>query len=511
MRTAGILLHISSLYDNFGIGTLGKCAYDFINFCKKSGVECWQVLPLGPTGYGDSPYQSVSAFAGNPNLIDLSILIEEGLINAADPALERLSAREWSSYEKYWEIKKEILSRAYIAFIDKKTELPKFKEFCNDNAAWLSDYATFMAIKHSRSMNMWTLWEDALRKREPEAISRVVAADAEHPAAPDSIGFWKFCQYIFIKQYTDLKAYANKNGIKIVGDMPIYVSMDSADIWANPELFELDEDLRPKSVAGCPPDDFAKTGQLWGNPVYNWDAHTKTDYAWWIRRMEAAGKLFDVVRIDHFRGFESFYAIPADAETAEIGTWKPGPGSMMFDIIKEKAVGCPKFIAENLGFLTPEVDEMLSKTGFPGMNVLEFAFDGSDSGYLPHNFKNNSVSYIGTHDNDTALGWYNAQDKKTRKRIRKYANKTSRETLPFALIRVLAASVSDLVVFQMQDLLNLGSQARMNTPSTIGGGNWLWQMNENALSDKLAGNLNKILSRYFRLPPAKKVKIKLVK
>jgi 4-alpha-glucanotransferase len=511
MRTAGILLHISSLHDRFGIGTLGKCAFDFIDFLKKSGMEAWQVLPLGPTGYGDSPYQSYSAFAGNPNLIDLSILIDEGLINAADPALDKLVAREYDSYEKLWGIKKEILSRAYIAFIDAKAETAEFKAFCAENAAWLDDYALYMAIKYSRAMNMWTLWEDALRKRDETAIAAFIAADNEHPAAPDGIGFWKFCQYEFFKQYAALRAYAKKSGIKIIGDMPIYVSMDSSDIWANPELFELTDDLRPKLVAGCPPDDFAKTGQLWGNPVYRWFEHNKTGYEWWIRRMEAAGKLFDVLRIDHFRGFESFYAIPADAETAENGTWKPGPGAPMFEVLKAKAMGAPKLIAENLGFLTPEVGEMLDTLGLPGMNVLEFAFDGSDSGYLPHNYKPHSVSYIGTHDNDTALGWYNTRDKKTRKRIRKYAGKLPGETLPYALIRLLAASVSELVVFQMQDVLGLGSSARMNTPSTIGGGNWLWQMNANAASDKLAANLKKILSRYFRLPPAKKVKVSIIK
>jgi 4-alpha-glucanotransferase len=511
MRTAGILLHISSLHDRYGIGTIGKCAYDFIDFCKKSGIDSWQVLPVGPTGYGDSPYQSYSAFAGNPNLIDLTVLIEEGLVNVADPALTKLEAREYDSYEKLWTTKKEILARAYIAFIDKKDEIPDFKAFCAENAEWLDDYALYMAIKYSRSMNMWTLWEDALRRREPQALDAFIKSDAEHPAAPDGIGFWKFCQYEFYKQYAAMRAYAAKNGIRIIGDMPIYVSMDSADIWANPELFELDEDLRPTLVAGCPPDDFAKTGQLWGNPVYRWEEHEGNCFAWWIRRMEAAGKLFDLLRIDHFRGFESFYAIPADAETAENGTWKPGPGARMFEVIKDNATALPKLIAENLGFLTPEVDEMLSELELPGMNVLEFAFDGSDSGYLPHNFKPHSVSYIGTHDNDTALGWYNAQDKKTRKRIRKYVAKLPGESIPFALIRLLAASVSELVVFQMQDILGLGSAARMNTPSTIGGGNWLWQMEAGSLTDKTAARINKLLKRYFRLPPVKKVKVRAVK
>jgi 4-alpha-glucanotransferase len=507
MRTAGILLHISSLYDKYGIGTLGKCAYDFVDFLKKSGMECWQMLPVGPTGYGDSPYQSYSAFAGNPNYIDLETLIHDELIAANDPALARLETRDFDNYETLWSVKKEALGRAYKVFIEKGSEAVDYADFCAKNAVWLDDYALYMAIKYSHHMNMWTKWEDPLRKREGTALAAFITANDADPTAENSIGFWKFCQYIFFKQYGALRKYAKQAGVKLIGDMPIYVSLDSSDVWANPELFDLDENLMPKNVAGCPPDEFAKTGQLWGNPVYFWFAHYKTMYKWWIRRMEASGKLFDILRIDHFRGFESYYAVPAEDETAEHGSWKTGPGAQMFEYIEHNSKGIPKLIAENLGFMTSEVWDMLNELGYPGMNILEFGFGGDDSIYLPHNYIANSVSYIGTHDNDTALGWYESQDKKTKKRVRKYLHKSGGESVPEAMIRVLAASVSNLVVFQMQDILGLGSDTRMNTPSTVGGGNWLWQLQGGELSDKLAENLRKLLSRYFRLPPAKKVKV----
>ncbi|MDR0986780.1 MAG: 4-alpha-glucanotransferase [Ruminococcus sp.] len=495
MRTAGILLHISSLPDPYGIGTLGKEAYKFIDFLKASGCSYWQMLPVGPTGYGDSPYQSYSAFAGNPNLIDLATLVADGLLSEDDLP----EATEFDDYEELFNAKSKLLHTAYLNFTGDLTG------FATENP-WLEDYALYMKIKYSHDMHMWTMWEDPLRLREPEAIAAVIKEDSENPSAEYSIGFWKFCQYIFYKQFAALKAYAAKNRIKLIGDMPIYVSTDSSDIWANPELFELDTDLRPVNVAGCPPDDYAKTGQLWGNPVYAWGEHLRTGYRWWISRIMQAGKLFDVLRIDHFRGFESFYAIPADAETAENGVWKTGPGAHMFDVIRENCPDAPEFIAENLGFLTDDVKKMLDDVGYPGMNVLEFAFGGDDSCYLPHNFIKNSVSYIGTHDNDTALGWYNSQNKKTKKRVRKYICKSSGESICEALIRTLAASVSDMVIFQMQDLLELDSEARMNTPSTVGSSNWHWRLSSSDYAKKTTERLRKILERYFRIPPPVKVK-----
>ncbi|MDR0944415.1 MAG: 4-alpha-glucanotransferase [Ruminococcus sp.] len=513
MRQAGVLLHITSLYDNYGIGSLGKAATDFIDFLKSAGISVWQMLPVGPTGFGDSPYQSYSAFAGNPNIIDLEKLIDDGLVSASDPDLTKLSNREFTNYDNLFAIKSKVLHRAYLKFIE---EVPDdYENFCKGEAFWLDDYALYMNIKYSHGMKMWTMWEDNLRKRDPEAIAEVIKADSENPTAEYSIGFWKFCQYIFFLQFAEMKRYAAKNRIKLVGDMPIYVSMDSSDIWANPALFELDEDLRPINVAGCPPDDFAKTGQLWGNPVYDWGEHLRTGYKWWISRIISAGKFFDTIRIDHFRGFESFYAIPAGNDTAEEGTWKNGPGAKLFEVIEKYAsdngVKIPSFIAENLGFLTPHVQEMLAAVGYPGMNVLEFGFGGDDSIYLPHNFIANSVSYIGTHDNDTALGWYSSQSKKTKKRVKRYIHKSDDETVSEALIRVLAASPSDLVVFQMQDLLGLGSEARMNTPSTVGGTNWLWQMSKPGSPQKIAPAIHKLLGRYFRLPPVTKSTVKIIK
>jgi 4-alpha-glucanotransferase len=520
MRSAGILLHISSLYDRYGIGTLGKCAFDFVDFLRKSGTEYWQMLPLGPTGYGDSPYQSFSAFAGNPNFIDLTLLIEAGLLSADDPALKELEARKWTTYESLWEIKKQPLARAFAAFAKAESgaggacsagdaRIAKdFEHFCTENAVWLDDYALYMAIKYKHNKNCWIMWEDLLRKREKAALEAFIAEDSKDPAAPDSVGFWKFCQYLFYSQYENLRTYAKENHIKIIGDMPIYVSLDSSDIWANPELFELDEDLRPVNVAGCPPDDFAKTGQLWGNPVYYWFTHYRTTYKWWFRRLEAEGKRCDLLRLDHFRGYESFYAIPAGDATAEHGTWKVGPGAHMFEVAEEMGVKAPKLIAEDLGFITRGVEEMLSELGLPGMNVLQFAFGGDDSRYLPHNYVNNSVSYIGTHDNDTANGWFSSLDKKTQKRIRKYTAKADDESAAKALLRTLAMSVSEIVVFQMQDILDLGSEARMNTPSTVGGGNWLWQLRENDLTNKTAESVRKLLTRYFRLGPPHKVRVK---
>ncbi|MDR0974815.1 MAG: 4-alpha-glucanotransferase [Ruminococcus sp.] len=500
MRSAGILLHISSLPDQYGIGTLGKCAFDFIDFLKKSGCSYWQMLPVGPTGYGDSPYQSYSAFAGNPNLIDIEALINDGLI-PADEDFSSLTAA--NNYDELFNLKSKILHKAYLSF----TPGDDYSVFCAENP-WLDDYALYMKIKYSKGMNMWTMWEDSLRLREPDAIKAVIAEDEASPKAEYSIGFWKFCQYIFYKQFETLKAYAEKNRIKLIGDMPIYVSMDSSDIWANPELFELDEDLRPLNVAGCPPDDFAKTGQLWGNPVYAWGEHYRTGYKWWISRISQAGKLFDVLRIDHFRGFESFYAIPATDETAEHGVWKTGPGTHMFEVIKENCKNAPEFIAENLGFLTEDVWKMLDDVGYPGMNVLEFGFGGDDSIYLPHNYVKNSVTYIGTHDNDTALGWYSSLDKKAKKRIRKYINKSDDESICEALMRTLCASVSETVIFQMQDLLELGSEARMNTPSTVGGTNWHWRLEKSEYSSKLAERMRKLLERYYRILPPAKVKVK---
>lgn len=505
MHSSGILLHISSLPGRYGIGTLGFQARKFVDFLVKSGQEYWQILPIGPTGFGDSPYQSYSAFAGNPLLIDLDALIAEGLISADDHDLQVIEKKhDFIDYAQLDSFKQIVLKKACTAFfaLSDKDKIESFEKFCADNAFWLEDYALFTALKKNFRNVMWTEWDDDIRLRLPESVKRY----SEELA--DDVKCVKFIQYKFFEQYFELKRYANSKGVKIYGDMPIYVSMDSSDIWAAPELFMLDVNRRPTNVAGCPPDAFAPTGQLWGNPLYDWDYMETTGYKWWISRVKYSGELFDLTRIDHFRGFESFYAIPYGNETAEIGEWLPGPSMKLFRAIKS-ALGNVNLVAEDLGFLTADVRKMLKESGFPGMNVLEFAFGGDDSSYLPHNYVKNSVTYIGTHDNDTALGWYNSADKSTRKNAKKYMALSKKEGANWGMIRTAYASVSDLAVIQMQDFLGLGSEARMNIPSTVGNGNWAWRLHETDLSNKLAEKILKYAKRYFRVPVRRKVKVKI--
>ena len=495
-RSCGILLHISSLPAEHGIGTLGRDAYRFVDFLKKAGQSYWQILPVGPTGYGDSPYQSYSAYAGNPLFIDLDMLIDEGLLSIDDHDLLILDRKnDFADYAQLFSFKNIILQKAYGKFNDiaDDEKKRKFEKFCRKNAFWLDDYALFMALKYHFRQKMWTEWDDDIRLRRPEAV----ASYSEKLA--DVINYWKFVQFVFFGQYKALKKYANKKGIKIYGDMPIYVSMDSADIWAQPEMFMLDEDNRPVKVAGCPPDAFAPTGQLWGNPLYDWEAMEKDGYKWWISRVKYSAKLFDLTRIDHFRGFESFYAIPAEDDTAEHGTWLNGPSMKLFRAIKAE-LGDVELVAEDLGFLTDDVRKMLKESGYPGMNVLEFAFgeDKADSSYLPHNYNKNSVVYIGTHDNQTAKGWYDSASPKVRKFVDKYTHRSEYETAAEALIRTAYSSVSQLAVIQMQDILELGDEARMNVPSTIGNGNWAWRMDKEACTKKLAKKLKKLAKLYYR-------------
>lgn len=495
MRSSGILMHITSLPSPYGIGTLGREAYAFVDFLKKAGQRYWQILPIGPTGYGDSPYQCYSAFAGDSLMIDLRQLITARLIAEDDPDLVVMGERKFSDYSQLFTFKRLLLQKAYAAFrrAGGSAEEDKFAAFCKDNAVWLDDYALFMTLKAANGQMMWTMWDDPYRLRDPEALAEF---SKEHR---DEILSWKFMQYIFFGQYSRLKSYANRKGILIYGDMPIYVSADSSDIWASPDMFMVDEDRMPIKVAGCPPDVFSPTGQLWGNPLYDWDKMKKDGYKWWIERVRSASRLFDLTRIDHFRGFESFYAIPAGNKTAEEGEWLPGPGTALFDAIKAE-LGDVALVAEDLGFLTEEVHKMLRECGYPGMNVMEFAFGGDDSGYLPHNFVRNSVVYLGTHDNDTAVGWYTSSDKATRKRVCRYLgikSKSSPKKVTKALIRAAMASPSDLCVLQMQDVLFLDGSARMNVPSTIGGGNWAWRLG--AMPDRgTAKWLKKLTEIYFR-------------
>ncbi len=496
-------MHITSLPSPYGIGTLGKEAYAFVDFLKKARQTWWQILPVGPTGFGDSPYQSYSAFAGNPLLIDIDMLISDGLVNPDDKDLSVLSQmNSFADYGQLFSFKRLILAKAHAAFAASALpeEVRRFEKFCRKNAWWLDDYALFMSLKYTFKQEMWTMWADEYRLRDKAALDKY---SEEHSV---DIECWKFMQYKFFRQYKKLKKYANKNGIKIYGDMPIYVSMDSSDIWANPEMFMLDSDRRPVKVAGCPPDAFSPTGQLWGNPLYDWDYMHKSGYKWWIERVRYSSRLFDLTRIDHFRGFESFYAIPAADDTAENGEWLKGPSMQLFRAIKAE-LGEVALVAEDLGFLTDDVRDMLRDAGYPGMNVLEFAFGGDDSGYLPHNYVRNSVVYIGTHDNETALGWYRSCDKAAKKLIRNYlgiAKDTSDEKLVWELIRTAFASVSDICIIQMQDILCLDNTARMNIPSTIGGGNWAWRMNSGDASKALAKKLRKLTHTYFRYAVSEK-------
>lgn len=496
MHSSGILLHISSLPDKYGIGTLGAQARKFVDFLVKSGQEYWQILPISPTGFGDSPYQSYSAYAGNQLFIDIDTLIGEGLLNADDNDLLLIEKKKkFSDFAQLDSFRQVVLKKACSAFFDTadKVQIADFEAFCKKNNFWLENYALFMALKKHFKNVMWTEWDDDIRLRDEETVnhySRLLA---------NEIRYVKFIQFKFFEQYYSLKKYANSRGIKIYGDMPIYVSMDSSDIWANPELFMLDENRRPTKVAGCPPDDFSPTGQLWGNPLYNWERMEKSNYSWWVSRVEYSGKLFDLTRIDHFRGFESFYAIPYGSKTAERGEWLKGPSMKLFEAIRNE-LGDVKLVAEDLGFLTENVKEMLKASGFPGMNVLEFAFDGENSNYLPHNYVRNSVVYIGTHDNDTAKGWYENVDKKTRRNAKKYMALTPKEGVNWGMIRTAFSSVSDLAIIQMQDFLGLGSEARMNIPSTIGEGNWAWRLNGDELTDKLAKKIFRYTKRYFRVP-----------
>ncbi len=488
MRTSGILLHISSLPSEYGIGTTGKEAYKFVDFLKAAKQSCWQILPIGPTSYGDSPYQSFSTNAGNPYFIDLDILCEEGLLKKAD-----YSKLKWGKnsknvdYEIIYNNRFKVLRKAFNRF--KKGDLTEFNEFLQKNEKWISNYALFMSIKDANGGKSWLEWDEGLRKRDSHSLWEF---KSEHE---DDVMFWEFLQFKFFEQWNKLKEYANENGISIIGDIPIYVALDSADVWVYPDLFELDEDLMPTAVAGCPPDAFSPTGQLWGNPIYNWERHKEFGYNWWIDRIQAATTLYDIVRIDHFRGFEGYYSIPYGDKTAENGKWRKGPGMDLFNAVKEELGELP-IIAEDLGFLTEDVHKMLKDSGFPGMKVLEFAFDPrEESNYLPHTYTSNSVVYVGTHDNNTILGWIEELDKDTLDFCKKYLD-TEGDIL-WKLIKTAMASVSDTAIIQMQDYLELGSEGRMNTPSILGG-NWQWRMGKRDATKKLAAKIADITRTYGR-------------
>ena len=493
MRKSGILLPISSIPAKYGVGTFSKQAYEFVDFLVEAGQKLWQILPLGPTSYGDSPYQSFSTFAGNPYFIDLEQLMELGYISKEDCEGVNFGTNpEYVDYGQMYANRFPILRKAYEAAVSKGMQQEEgYRKFMEENAYWITDYALYMAVKASFDNICWTDWDEDIRLRKPEAVQ------AYTEKYTYEMGFYYFQQYMFHIQWKELKEYANDNGIEIVGDIPIYVAFDSADTWANPELFQLDEENLPIGVAGCPPDAFSENGQLWGNPLYKWEYHKETHFAWWMKRIAHCYEMYDIVRIDHFRGFDEYWFVPYGDETAQNGKWLPGPGIALFETMKE-VLGEKKVIAEDLGVLTESVLELVANTGFPGMKVLQFAFGrDADNAYLPHNHKKNSIVYTGTHDNETTVGWYWNLDEHTRKHVKDYFDITDETKVNWTFIRAALSSVADTVVIPMQDYLGLGNEARINTPSTLGS-NWEWRMKEDACTSELAEKIKKLMKVYGR-------------
>ena len=490
MRSSGVLMHISSLPSPWGIGTLGAEAKSFIDFLADCGQSYWQVLPVSPTGYGNSPYQSFSSYAGNPYFIDLDILSEWGLIETSEyNQVNWGNDPEKVDFGFLNEHRFSVLRKA--AQRELMTDNPQFKDFCSDNAFWLDDYALFMALKDSYGGEAWSLWDSPLRFREESALN-----EARQKLSTE-INFYKAVQFFFSRQWKSIKCYANEKGISIIGDIPIYAALDSADVWAAPQLFALDENLTPIDVAGCPPDGFTADGQLWGNPLYNWEEHNSDGYTWWINRIKHQFELYDVLRIDHFRGMDEYYAIPFGSQNAKYGVWKKGPGMDLFNALKG-ALGEKRIIAEDLGFLNDSVRKLLSDSGFPGMKVLQFAFDGNkDNDYLPHNYPRNCVAYLGTHDNNTLVGWFGSASAEEIKQVRDYLRIHEGESVAKAAISALWGSVAELAIAPMQDLLELDGKARTNTPSTLGG-NWQWRMKPDAKLLEISSWLKYITQLYGR-------------
>lgn len=495
MRTSGILMPLFSLPSPYGIGTMGKAAYDFVDFLKKAEQTIWQMLPVSPTSYGDSPYQSYSAFAGNPYFIDLELLEKDGLLKKSEYVNEEYGIVSISvDYGLLYKNRYRVLYKAYKRFI--KNIPDDFEQFCNDNAFWLDDFARYTAIKEANGGKPWYEWEKGLVSRD---------GSEKDKKYDDGVMFHKVIQYLFSKQWNKLRKYANDNGIKIMGDMPIYVALDSADVWANPKQFELNDKLLPIEVAGCPPDAFSKDGQLWGNPLYDWEYMESDGYSFWAERMKHTLKLYDIIRIDHFRGFESYYAIAYGEKTAKCGRWRKGPGSSLFKALTEKLGELP-IVAEDLGYLTDGVREMLKDCGYPGMKVLQFAFDSrEDSDYLPHNYDKNCVVYTGTHDNDTLTGWLETAPEDDIEMAKEYIRYTAEEGFCAGMIKTAMASVADTVIIPLQDYIQVGSGARINTPSTTGN-NWRWRAGQSDVTDELAKRISKIVRLYRRTDIKKKNK-----
>jgi 4-alpha-glucanotransferase len=505
-RCSGILLHFTSLPGRFGIGDLGPSAYKFADFLAASGQKLWQVLPLNPTGYGDSPYQCFSAFAGNPLLISLERLRDQGLLQDADLDPTRTPAfpEDFVDFGPVIEFKMEILRRAAQAFFadSSRQDRAAYDRFCQ-SAPWVHDYALFMACKDAHGGTMWTSWDPQLRRRDTGAVN-----EWSKRLAPE-LQAYKFWQFEFFRQWELLKAYCQERGIRLMGDVPIYVAHDSADVWAHPELFQLDDQGRPTVVSGVPPDYFSATGQLWGNPIYRWDLLAANGYQWWIERFRATLAVFDMVRLDHFRGFESYWEVPAGEATAIHGRWVKGPGGDFFSAL-QNVFGPLPIVAENLGVITPPVEKMRQQFGLPGMSLLQFAFGNDPQGpsFRPHNYSRDLAAYTGGHDNDTTVGWWSSSgagdSTRTPEDVRKehdfaraYLNYHDDSEINWAMIRAVLSSVADVAIVPLQDVLGLGSEARMNLPGTVSG-NWRWRYRESALSAELSARLRSLAALYDR-------------
>jgi len=493
-RSSGILFHPTSLPGKYGIGTLGKEAYAFIDFLKKSRQKLWQIFPLGPTGYGDSPYQSFSSFAGNPYLIDFDLLIEAHLLSEED--LRDVffgDNEEYIDYGAIYNQKYPLLRKAYENFksSDNHEMRENLEHFKRENASWLNDYSLYISLKNHFNGLPWNEWAHDIKNREHGAMEHYKNELA------DDIEYHNFIQFLFFKQWGDVKRYANENGIKIIGDIPIFVAADSSDAWANPEIFLFDEERKPVKVAGVPPDYFSATGQLWGNPLYNWQKLKETNYSWWVERVRANLSTCDIIRIDHFRGFEAYWAVPYGDDTAINGQWEPGPGIDLFNAIKSQLGELP-IIAEDLGLMTQGVIDLREATGFPGMKILGFAFDsGEENDYLPHTYTKNCVVYTGTHDNDTLIGWFQKAKEEDRQFARDYLNSRSDDEIHWDAIRGAWSSVANMAISPVQDFLGLGSEARINTPG-VAAGNWQWRLRHGVLTDELAERIAKLTKVYSR-------------
>ncbi|QNM04716.1 4-alpha-glucanotransferase [Qiania dongpingensis] len=491
-RGAGILLPVSGLPSPYGIGTFGRAAYDFIDFLKRAGQKYWQVLPVGPTSYGDSPYQSFSAFAGNPYFVDLDFLTEEGLLQR--DYVESFSwgdQESYVSYETVYRNRFQVLRTA--AKNSRHREQPDFQAFEQKNAYWLRDYCLFMACKEYFGGIEWLKWEEDIRFRRPEAVEKY------EKLLEEDMDFWAFCQYKFFCQWKKLREYAAERGIRIIGDIPIYAAMDSADVWTHPGLFQLDENLMPKFIAGVPPDAFSDTGQLWGNPLYDWDAMEKEDFEWWRRRVLSSQELYDAVRIDHFIGITRYYAVPGGAKDSVHGTYMDGPGKKLTDVINETAENL-YIIAEDLGIVTPAVRKLLEDNHYPGMKVIAFGFDGNPANeHLPHNYKEtNCIAYGGTHDNETLAGLFCDKSDEVLGYLFDLIGTRDREKIVEELFRLAYGSVANVVIFQAQDVLKLDNSARMNFPSTLGN-NWKWRLRKGQLGQRESdwlGHLVHVYNRY---------------